>query len=323
MNSRASTAICSLVVLAFVAVGTLCPWRDIRAQTQRQIPKLERLGYPAGTKLLILHADDIGVSHSENRASFTAYRSGAISSGSVLVPCPWFAEAAAFFREHPQFDVGVHLTLTAEWKYLRWGPVAPRPEVPSLFDAEGFLYHTVDEVRKRVDAAQAERELRAQFTRAKAMGINPSHVDMHMGGLLASKEIFQAYLRVAKQFGIPATIPFQHIERRFAAYINSIPPDEALVDQFIGVVPGVRPDEWDTFYTKAIENLQPGITQITVHLAYDDEEMQAVTIDHSDYDAAWRQRDLDFFTSKRAKELLEKNDVHLVNWRELGKLLQR
>jgi chitin disaccharide deacetylase len=78
----------------------------------------------------------------------------------------------------------------------------------------------------------------------------------------------------------------------------------------------------DRFYTKAIENLQPSITQITVHLTYDDEEMRAVTIDHSEYDAAWRQRDLDFFTSKRTKELLEKNDIRLVNWRELGKLLQ-
>jgi len=323
MSLRSRMALTCLIGLAFGWLGALPQTVSSQEQTAREISKVERLGYPAGTKLLIIHADDIGVSHSENRATFAAYESGGITSGSILVPCPWVPEAAAFFREHPQFDVGIHLTLTAEWKHLRWPALSSRSEAPSLFDAQGFLYNSVAEVRERVDPGQAERELRAQVARAKALGINPSHVDTHMAAVLASKQLFEAYLRVAKDFGIPAMIPFQELKRSLPAYVSGVQPDQALIDRIIIAPGGLKAEEWGGFYTKAIEGLQPGITEIIVHLAYDDEEMRAVTVDHPDYGAAWRQRDFDFFTSQKAKDLLANNQVRLTTWREIGKLLPR
>src|SRR5690606_6303777 len=105
---------------------------------QRSLP--ERLGYPAETKLLIIHADDIGVSHSENAASLKAFAGRMVSSGSIMVPCPWFPANAEYARNNPSADLGLHLTLPAEWKHYKWGPVAPRGKVPSLVDENGFLY---------------------------------------------------------------------------------------------------------------------------------------------------------------------------------------
>src|ERR1043165_8247918 len=94
---------------------------------------LERLGYPPDTKLLIIHADDLGMAHSVNAASVKAFDNGGINSGSIMVPCPWFSEIAAYARSHPETDLGLHLTLTSEWKFYRWGPVLSKDLVKTLF----------------------------------------------------------------------------------------------------------------------------------------------------------------------------------------------
>ena len=100
----------------------------------------ERLGYPKDTKLLIIHADDLGVSQSENAASIYAMEKGSVSSGSIMVPCPWMGDIAAYARSHPNADLGLHLTLTSEWKNYRWGSVLPANQAGSLLNTAGFLY---------------------------------------------------------------------------------------------------------------------------------------------------------------------------------------
>lgn len=137
----------------------------------------EKLGYPKTTKLLIIHADDIGVSHSENTATITALEKGSVSSGSIMVPCPWMPEIAAYASSHPNLDLGLHLTLTAEWKQYKWGPVLPRTEVPSLVDNKGFFPDNTGDVGKNAKPAEIEKELRAQVERAKQFGIDPTHFE--------------------------------------------------------------------------------------------------------------------------------------------------
>lgn len=283
---------------------------------------LERLGYPPGTKLLIIHADDLGMAHSVNAASVKAFDSGAINSGSIMVPCPWFAEIAAYARSHTETDLGLHLTLTSEWKFYRWGPVLSKDLVKTLFDQNNYLYPTEAEASSRIDAREVEAEIRAQIERAKAFGIQPTHLDSHMGTLYQSKALFEVLLKVARANKLPVMISREWLAS--APYLPSLlGPDDVLIDRIITAGPEVKAEKWGDFYADAIKNLQPGITEFIIHIAYDDEEMRAATIDHPDWGAAWRQRDFDFFTSERARQLLRENNVKLITWREIGKLMAK
>ena len=116
--------------------------------THAQKTLQEKLGYSKDSKLLILHADDLGMSHSENSATIYGMEHGSINSASIMVPTPWFPEIAAYARAHPMADLGLHLTLTSEWNYLKWGPVASKSEVPGLVNNNGFLFSAVDSVHR-------------------------------------------------------------------------------------------------------------------------------------------------------------------------------
>src|SRR5262244_2624228 len=139
----------------------------------------ERLGYPSDTKLLIIHADDLAVAHSEDAASFEALDKGAVASASIIVPGPWLTEIADYAKTHPNADLGLHLALTSEWKTFRWGSVESKDKVPSLLDSAGALWPLTENVAKNVKPQEVEKEYRAQIERALALGIRPTHLDTH------------------------------------------------------------------------------------------------------------------------------------------------
>jgi len=141
--------------------------------------------------------------HFVNQATKKAYEKGTVSSGSLMVPCPWFIEAAAYFRAHPEFDVGLHLTLTSEWELYRWQPVASKDRVPGLIDQDGFLWRSSEEVAQHATPEEVETETRAQVERAKHFGIRPTHLETHMGTLFARFEGVEVYYKVADEYGIP------------------------------------------------------------------------------------------------------------------------
>src|SRR5687768_7582147 len=281
----------------------------------------ELLGYPEDAKLLIIHADDIGVSHSENIATISAYEKGAINSGSIMVPCPWFPEIAAYAGQHPEFDLGLHLTLTSEWKYFRWDGVMPSSEIPSLVNKEGYFYETVDEVVKNANTAEIEKELRAQIDRAIAFGIKPTHLDPHMGTLFSTPELFKIYLEVGKEYRMPVLVPLNWLQGD--AKIMKLADDYPVkVKEYIQLTPGVPADRWQQAYDEAIKQIKPGLNELVIHLAYDNVEMQAVTIGKTHWwDAAWRQRDYDYVISQRFKDALRQNDIRLVTWRQIQKAM--
>src|ERR1700722_13443943 len=147
----------------------------------------ERLGYLRDAKLIIVHADDVGVTHSVNAATVTALNSGLVNSASIMVPCPWFPEIADYAKAHQDADFGLHLTLTAERVYYRWGPVAPRDKVPSLVDENGYFWHDWSPTT-HIDPKDVEVELRAQIERALAMGVRPTHLDSHQYRLIMTNK---------------------------------------------------------------------------------------------------------------------------------------
>ena len=276
----------------------------------------ERLGYPANAKLLILHGDDLGVAHSVDSASLDALGSGAISSASVMMPTPWITEVAAWSKAHPDADLGLHLTLTAEWDTYRWGSVASKGTVRSLLDSAGIFPNDVEPVAKRAKPIEVERELRAQVERALALGMKPTHLDSHMGALFATPELMAVYAKVARAYGLPF-LALRGDPK--APPHTSLRANEVALDTVIIAGPEVPRDQWKKFYLDAIAALRPGLTEMIVHLGHDDAELQAVTVNHPDYGAAWRQRDYDAVTSAEFKQALKDNGVILVGWRELQK----
>jgi predicted glycoside hydrolase/deacetylase ChbG (UPF0249 family) len=280
----------------------------------------ERLGYPADSKLLIIHADDLAVAHSEDAASFDALDRHAVTSASIMVPCPWLTEVADYAKAHPDADLGLHLTLTAEWKTYRWGPVESKDRVPSLLDPFGYLWPEVEPAVRSLKAEEVEREIRAQIEHAMVVGIRPTHLDSHMGTLFARPDLFAVYVKVAHEY----KLPFLAVRTPQAPkeLLSLLSEKDVVLDSVVIAGPQVGAANWKTFYSNAIKNLKPGITEIIVHLGHDDAELQAVTVDHPDYGAAWRQRDYDAVTSPEFKQALEENHVILVHWKDLKKLLQ-
>ena len=310
-----------LAPLAF-ALLHLCAGAGAGQAPARVRPLAERLGHPPGAKLLIVHADDIGMAHSVNAATFRAFETGLVNSGSVMVPCPWLPEVAAYARARPGADLGLHLTLTSEWKTYRWGGVLPPGRAATLYDAEGYLHPTEDVAAARADVREAEAEIRAQIARARSLGIRPTHLDSHMRTLHQTRPLFEMFLRVAREERLPALVSREWFAR-WPFLPAALGPDGIVVDRVIDVGPSVAPGRWAEFYGELIKNLRPGVTQMIVHLGYDDAELRALTLDHPDWGAAWRQRDFDFATSERFRRLLAEHGVKLVTWREIGGLLAK
>lgn len=279
----------------------------------------ERLGYPAGTKLLIIHADDIGVSHSENAASFEAFAGGMVNSGSIMVPCPWFPEIAEYARNNPAADLGLHLTLTSEWNLYKWGPVTSRERVQSLVDDNGFFYADVQSVLAKATPADVETELRAQIERAKKFGIDPTHFDSHMGTLFYSPEFLKIYIALGREYKVPVML----MNAITSAYPGVTNENDVVIDQVFIASPDDYKNGMEAFYSKTLRSVQPGVSCLIIHTAHDDAEMQAVTKGFVDYGSAWRQADLDFFTSDACRQILDEEKIQLITWKEIRDKLLR
>ena len=301
--------------LVLVLVGAICGALMNAASAQSLV---ERLGYPAGTKLIIIHADDLGETHAVNAAAIQALERGAVNSASMMVPCPWFPEIADFAKSHPDADLGLHLTLTSERVYYRWGPVAPGDQVPTLIDENGYLRHDWDD-HPRIEPKQVEIELHAQVERALRMGVHPTHLDSHQYRLIMNgKELFDAMLRVAHGYKLPVFVTRDW----FAQYpylASSIGPDDVVLDHTVTIDPDVPAQKWVDFYLTALKNLQPGVTEFVIHPGFNDEELRAATRERPTWGAAWRQRDYDFFTSEEFRQALQRENIKLITWRELAR----
>ena len=310
-SSRSFQLLCALVLACGAA-----------SQAHAQAPAKtvqERLGYPATAKLLVIHADDFGGGHSINRATSEALEKGYITSASILVPCPWFPEALEFAKAHPDADLGIHQALNSEWVEYRWGPISSKDQVPSLLDADGYLPLDTPEVAKNAKPEEVERELRAQVDRAQKMGVHITHLDSHMAALFGSPDLYNVYLKMGHSYGVPI---LEEWEGTHGPAVKP-PPDEMLVQKVISIDPGVPAEKWTAWYEDQLKPLGPGVYQIIVHLAFDDEEMRGIAKDHPDWGAAWRQHDFDMVKSAEFHQFLKNQGFTLVGWKDLAKALPK
>lgn len=282
----------------------------------------EKLGYPKDTILLMVHADDAGLSHSENQATQEALPGGIVNSYSIMVSCPWFLEMAAFAKKNPQYDYGIHLTLTSEWQYYKFGPVLAASEVPSLTDKNGHFFPKSKLVGLNAAPKEVEKEWRAQIERALHFGLQPTHLDSHMYSAGASPALFEVYRKLGKEYGLPVLMSKQLLEMVALDADQVLHKDDFLVDK----IHMANFDYFDSrklhrFYQNIFEELIPGFNLVLIHPAFDTPEMQSITINHPHFGAGWRQVDFDFFTSESTKTQISAHNIQLITWKEIGKTL--
>ena len=303
----------------------------------------EKLGYETDAKLLIIHGDDIGVSHSVNIASFEGFKKDAITSGSIMIPSPWVKEVAEFHKKYPKYDLGLHLTLTAEWKNYKWNGVMPSNEISSLLNQENEFYDNTLDVDINANPEEFRKEIQAQIDYSKLIGLNPTHIDTHMGSLAVNKDLWKVYIEVGHKNKLVSMVTKTRSLNLFdedfpmpeyIVPVNDIymlypGADRAFIESAVGesvantlIVSDIyKYDDWYKLYSSKIKSLSPGLNVFLLHLGYDNEELKGVTIDHPEYGARWRQLDFEVFNSNEIKQLIIDENVKLVTWGEIRDII--
>ena len=283
----------------------------------------EKLGYPVDSKVVMLHADDIGMCSEANEAVIPYLLNDQIQSASAMVPCPWFNDIADWYKKHPEMDIGLHLTLTSEWKNYRWGPGSNSSSVPELIDTEGYLWRRVIDVASRTPVATIEKEVRAQIERAYERGIKPGHIDTHMGTLYSKVEYAEAFFNIAMEYGIPANVIEFTPDRVQKFRKQGYPITARLIesgrkytlpklDDFSSVPDGKSYQNKKENFFDLIQNLEPGITEIIFHPSIYTEGLKKIT-------NSWQQRvwEAKMFSDPEVIQFLKNEGIIFTNWKEM------
>ena len=317
-----------LLLLFSIAFFNSC--QQIKKADSAETPTIEsanwaeRLGYPKGKKVIMLHADDAGMCEEANLATQKYLLEGHIQSAAAMPPCEFFDEMIAWAKENPKQDIGLHLTLTSEWKTYRWPAVSPVKEVPGLIDEEGKLWRTVPEVVQHSNATEVEKEIRAQIEKSIALGYKPDHIDTHMGTLYAHPDFTKAYLKVAMEYGIPANVidvSNPKVAEHYRA--QGYPMTEemiALMDEytlpkidFFTSAPNAKTyEEKVQSFKDLILGLEPGITEIIFHPSTPTENLKTIT-------NSWQQRnwEAEMFTDPNMIQFFKEEGIVFTNWKEI------
>jgi chitin disaccharide deacetylase len=285
----------------------------------------ELLGYPQGKKILILHADDAGMCSEANAAIQKYLLAGDIQSTAVMMPCAAAADMIQWAIGHPQYDVGIHSTLTSEWKTWRWGPVCDRTLVPGLLDPDGFMWKEVIGVVLRSNAEEVDREIRSQINAAITQGWHPSHLDTHMGTVYGKLDFSKAYLKIAMDYKIPAMVPNPADSLMIRFRQQGYPITEELIKE-LSQYPQPRLDDFQSIgsspnyaqkkndFYKQVKALKPGLTEIIFHPAVESDALKQIT-------NSWQQRvwEGQMFSDAEVKKFLQDEGIIFTNWREVMK----
>jgi len=298
----------------------------------------ERLGYPKGARVLLIHVDDAGMSYESNQGAIVALTDGAATSVSVMMPCPWVPGFVNWLHQHPTIDAGLHLTLTSEWDEYRWVPLSGRKAVPGLVDSTGCLWASVAQVAQHATADEITMEMTAQLDRARAMGFEPTHLDTHMGTVYATQQFLMAYIQLGIKNHIPVMLPggadkliMQQAgfsEQQTAgiralgkllwnaglpvlddlhnfSYDWKVPTDIAGNDQKL--------EQWRTAkYIDALDILQPGVTMMIMHCTN-----ATPAFAHISDSGPLRRGDMLAMLNPAFKKALHDKGIILTTWREL------
>ncbi|HKI02442.1 MAG TPA: polysaccharide deacetylase family protein [Thermoanaerobaculia bacterium] len=279
-------------------------------------PVLSRLGFDAGDRVAIVHADDVGLCQATLPAFADLLDAGLVSSGSVMVPAPAFPAAVDFARAHPEADLGVHLTITSEWPACRWGPLTTPDPRSGLLDGDGAFPATSAELAG-ADPEAVGIEIEAQVARAEAAGIDVTHLDVHMLTLL-SPRLLPLYrdLAARRRLPVPVLRPLPETLPPFPADGNGEAlglaggPEEGLGICDLWVVLRLKqPEERIEQAKRLFKALPPGLTHVSIHPAVDTPELRALASD-------WRCRVADYeaFVSAELRRFVAGLGVRVVGY---------
>jgi len=307
--------------------------------THAQQTYAEKLGYPKGAKVIIMHVDDVGMSHDSNMGAIKAITKGVATSGSLMMPCSWVPEFAKYYQNHPGLDIGIHVTLTSEWDNYRWSPVAGREAVPSLLDSDGYFYSSVAGVAQHADPRDVQKEIQAQIDLARNMGFHLSHLDTHMGTVYATPSFLKVYVQEGIKNHIPVMLPggkdellkqsmpkepdsmfvqLQHIGQQLwnaglpvlddlhnLSYDWKVPDSIKSSDQKL--------QQWRTQkYIDSFKKLRPGITLVINHSTDPSQNFSSISDS-----GPLRKSDMLAMLDPRFKEYLDEQGIILTTWTEL------
>lgn len=316
--------------ILLLTIFTLSACNGILAQSTYA----EKLGYPKGSKVLILHVDDVGMSWESNQGAIEATTKGVATSVSMMMPCPWIPGFFHYLKDHTNVDAGLHLTLTSEWKDYRWGPVTGKLASPGLCDSEGALWPSIETLIKNAKPDEVEAEIRAQVDRARAMGFEPTHLDSHMGAIFARPEYLLRYIKVGIEFKIPVMLPGGHntMIGQQSTQVELAQLREAgkmLWSAGFPVLDDIHNASYNwqypqnladadlqkfatSKYIESIQKLKPGLTLVIMHCTVPTETFKNISSS-----GTLRKGDLLAMLDPAFKSFLEKEKIILTTWREV------
>ncbi len=292
-------------------------------------------------KYLIINADDFGMCRGSNLAVMELFKCGGITSSTIMAPCAWAPEAVRFSAENPEFAIGVHLTTTSEWSKYRWAPVNSS-NTDSLRDEDGFMFHESDEFEKNCKTEEVEGEIRAQIERLKKLGLNPSHLDNHMGSLYGIEtgrmDLPKLTIGIAGEYGLPFRFPTKFTDAQFENDMLAIHIDRETVEKFIGgfaeygrsvgvAMPDyLLPSHFNGPQSESFENFreyiyeyyktfEPGVTETYIHPAMETDDLKGTT-------SLWKHRVWEYklFSDPKTRQHIESLGIKLINYRDLKKM---
>jgi len=250
---------------------------------------------------LIVRGDDFGFCHAANLAVEQCFKNGILTDSSLMVSTPWFEEAADICCRNPELSVGVHMTLTAEWLFYRWGTVLPAADVPSLVDKEGFFKpRTQDFLDGDPNPEEVDAELRAQVEKAIRYGVDPTYIDYHMGAAKATPELDGVLQKIAADYRLP-----------ISGYVG---------DQGLRYSTDVDYSDRPAATAEMLRNLEPGIWRIVTHPGLDVPEMYAIRPAWKPMGASIaksRASDTEILTSPEVAQAISDKGIKLISYREI------
>jgi predicted glycoside hydrolase/deacetylase ChbG (UPF0249 family) len=288
-------------------------------------PFLKKLGFSDQDRAVIIHMDDVGMCQSSIQAFRDLWSFGTITSAAVMVPCPWFPVVKWLCRDNPDIDMGVHITLNAEWASYRWGPLSTRDPESGLLDEDGYFHQWQDSVYQQAKPEAVEKEIHAQIEHALSAGIDITHIDSHMGTVMHPSFI-QYYVQAAASRLLPSMLP--RIDAYGIELMGGNPEElqvyapimEQLESMGVPMLNGLlsmpldEPDEQAQMEIakKLLGNLPAGITHFVLHPSMDTPELRAIATD-------WESRVQNYrvFMSDELKIFLEREDIRLIGYRQI------